>query len=50
MKKNKHKKAKTGGDGDFPGREEIKFGEVVEAPPKLVGLPKVYHDYFLVYH
>lgn len=41
MKKNKHKKAKTGVDCDFPGHEEIKFGEVVEAPPKLVGLPKV---------
>jgi hypothetical protein len=39
-KKKKHKKARTEEDLDFPGREEIKFGEVVEAPPKLT-VPKV---------
>ncbi|XP_041021389.1 uncharacterized protein LOC121262825 [Juglans microcarpa x Juglans regia] len=44
VKKNKHKKAKTGVDCDFPGHEEIKFGEVVEAPPKLVGLPKAFKN------
>ncbi|XP_058104704.1 uncharacterized protein LOC131248440 [Magnolia sinica] len=33
-RKKKHKKAKTE-ILDFPGCEEIKFGEVVEAPPKL---------------
>ena len=26
---------------DFPRHEKIKFGEVVEAPPKLVAVPKV---------
>nr|GEX17470.1 hypothetical protein [Tanacetum cinerariifolium] len=38
-RKKKHK----GGKEDhlnFPGHEEIKFGEVVQAPPKLVNLPK----------
>ncbi|RWW21100.1 hypothetical protein BHE74_00014365 [Ensete ventricosum] len=39
-KRKKNKKAKTDGVVDFPGREEIKFGEVVEAPPKL-SVPKV---------
>ncbi|GLT84458.1 hypothetical protein SLE2022_026860 [Rubroshorea leprosula] len=27
---------------DFPGREQVKFGEVVEAPPKLVAVPKAF--------
>jgi hypothetical protein len=40
-KKNKHKKAKLEADLDFPGHEEIKFGEVVKAPPKLLAVPKV---------
>ncbi|XP_010272638.1 PREDICTED: uncharacterized protein LOC104608372 [Nelumbo nucifera] len=39
-RKMKHKKAKTEEKLDFPGREEIKFGEIVEAPPKLVAFPK----------
>ncbi|KAJ7962250.1 glutamic acid-rich protein isoform X2 [Quillaja saponaria] len=39
-KKNKHKKVKTEDNG-FPGQEKIRFGEVVEAPPKLVAIPKV---------
>lgn len=39
-KKKKHKKAKTEEDLDFPGCEKIKFGDVVEAPPKLVTIPK----------
>lgn len=39
--KNKHKKVKASENLDFPGREEIKFGEVVKAPPKLVTVPKV---------
>ncbi|THU61377.1 hypothetical protein C4D60_Mb07t22640 [Musa balbisiana] len=38
-RRKKNKKAKTDGVVDFPGREEIKFGEVVEAPPKL-SVPK----------
>lgn len=40
-KKKRHKKAKTEEDLDFPGCEKIKFGDVVEAPPKLVTVPKV---------
>lgn len=39
--KNKNKKVKEEDKVDFPGREEIKFGEVVQAPPKLVSIPKV---------
>lgn len=39
-KKKRHKKAKTEEDLDFPGCEKIKFGDVVEAPPKLVTVPK----------
>ncbi|URE15502.1 hypothetical protein MUK42_11103 [Musa troglodytarum] len=38
-RRKKNKKAKTDGVVDFPGHEEIKFGEVVEAPPKL-SVPK----------
>jgi hypothetical protein len=37
-KKRKGNKAET--VPDFPGREKVKFGEVVEAPPKL-SFPKV---------
>ncbi|PKA47692.1 hypothetical protein AXF42_Ash014469 [Apostasia shenzhenica] len=39
-KKKKNKKAKVDDTLDFPGKENIKFGEVVEAPPKL-SFPKV---------
>ncbi|KAJ0595002.1 hypothetical protein HanHA300_Chr03g0114551 [Helianthus annuus] len=39
-RKKKHKKAKQEDDLNFPGCEEIKFGEVVQAPPKLVNVPK----------
>ncbi|KAJ0110489.1 hypothetical protein Patl1_00305 [Pistacia atlantica] len=39
-KKKKHKKAKTEEELDFPGCENIKFGDVVEAPPKLLAVPK----------
>ncbi|XP_076929970.1 uncharacterized protein LOC143594589, partial [Bidens hawaiensis] len=39
-RKKKHKKAKKEDDLNFPEREEIKFGEVVQAPPKLVNVPK----------
>uniref|UniRef100_A0A5B7CAN4 Coiled-coil domain-containing protein 137 n=1 Tax=Davidia involucrata TaxID=16924 RepID=A0A5B7CAN4_DAVIN len=39
-RKKKHKKVKAEESLDFPGREEIKFGEVVLAPPKLVAIPK----------
>jgi hypothetical protein len=40
-RKKKHKKDKMEADLDFPGHEKIKFGEVVEAPPKLLSVPKV---------
>lgn len=40
-KKNKHKKANTEEDLDFPKHEKIKFGDVVEAPLKLLAVPKV---------
>ncbi|XP_062154853.1 uncharacterized protein LOC133862943 [Alnus glutinosa] len=43
-KKNKHKKAKLEADLDFPGHEEIKFGEVVKAPPKLLAVPKAFKN------
>ncbi|KAJ4957145.1 hypothetical protein NE237_013928 [Protea cynaroides] len=39
-RKNKLKKAKTEKNLDFPGHEEIKFGEIVKAPPKLLAFPK----------
>lgn len=39
-RKSKLKKANTEEDLDFPGHEKIKFGEVVEAPPKLLAIPK----------
>ncbi|KAK9143643.1 hypothetical protein Syun_013043 [Stephania yunnanensis] len=39
-KKQKNKKAKLE-DADFPGHEKIKFGDIVEAPPKLSAVPKV---------
>ncbi|XVF79927.1 hypothetical protein PTKIN_Ptkin15bG0029500 [Pterospermum kingtungense] len=39
-KKKKQKNAKTEEKLDFPGRENIKFGDIVEAPPKLVTVPK----------
>ncbi|KAG5606766.1 hypothetical protein H5410_028258 [Solanum commersonii] len=41
--KKKHKKGNTDEHMDFPGREEIKFGEVVEAPPKLA-FKNIAHD------
>ncbi|KAK6918482.1 LOW QUALITY PROTEIN: hypothetical protein RJ641_016904 [Dillenia turbinata] len=39
-KKKKQKKGKAEEDLDFPGHEKIKFGDIVEAPPKLANLPK----------
>lgn len=41
-KKNKHKKANTEEDLDFPKHEKIKFGDVVEAPLKLLAVPKAF--------
>lgn len=40
-RKNKRKKTRTEEHLEFPRHEQIKFGEVVDAPPKLVALPKV---------
>ncbi|GFP86007.1 hypothetical protein PHJA_000744600 [Phtheirospermum japonicum] len=39
--KKKSKRSKTDDDMDFPGREEIKFGDIVQAPPKLA-VPKAF--------
>ena len=44
MKKNKKGKKGESVD-DFPGREKIRFGEVVQAPPKLVA-PKVVKNFY----
>ncbi|KAK4716698.1 hypothetical protein R3W88_015036 [Solanum pinnatisectum] len=41
--KKKHKESNTDEHMDFPGHEEIKFGEVVEAPPKLA-VPKAFKN------
>ncbi|XP_011093192.1 uncharacterized protein LOC105173212 [Sesamum indicum] len=41
-RKKKHKKPRTDEDDDFPGHEQIKFGDVVEAPPKLIAVPKAF--------
>ncbi|XP_047982379.1 coiled-coil domain-containing protein 137 [Salvia hispanica] len=48
-KKKKQQKAQTEDDMDFRGREEIKFGDIVQAPPKLTAVPKLskatgFHD------
>lgn len=47
-KKKKLEKAQTEEDMDFRGHEQIKFGDVVEAPPKLTSVPKVFN--FNTYH
>lgn len=51
-KKKKNKKEKTDDIRNFPGREEIKFGDIVEAPPKL-NFPKVsfyhFHGFLFVF-
>ncbi|KAL3814896.1 hypothetical protein ACJIZ3_016164 [Penstemon smallii] len=41
-KKNKNKKDKSEADLGFRGHEEIKFGDVVQAPPKLLAVPKAF--------
>ncbi|GAB4844398.1 hypothetical protein Ancab_037762 [Ancistrocladus abbreviatus] len=41
-KKKKHKKTNPEENVDFPKHEKIKFGEVVEAPPKLAVIPKAF--------
>lgn len=39
-RKEKQKKARSEDKDDFPGHEQIKFGDIVEAPPKLLAIPK----------
>ncbi|KAL5727882.1 hypothetical protein ACHQM5_001026 [Ranunculus cassubicifolius] len=39
-KKNKHKKSQEEEGPEFPGHEDIKFGDIVDAPPKLLSIPK----------
>ncbi|KDP28727.1 hypothetical protein JCGZ_14498 [Jatropha curcas] len=39
-KKKKQQKSRTKENLDFPGPEQIKFGDVVQAPPKLLAFPK----------
>ncbi|CAK8542261.1 unnamed protein product [Lathyrus sativus] len=39
-KKKKHKKVEEDEILDFPGKEKIKFGDIVQAPPKLSFIPK----------
>ncbi|CAL1356936.1 unnamed protein product [Linum trigynum] len=40
-KKKKHRRSGTEEEtADFPGKENVKFGDVVQAPPKLSVLPK----------
>ena len=40
-KKKKHKKVEEDEILEFPGQEKIKFGDIVQAPPKLSFNPKV---------
>lgn len=47
-KKKKQQKAQTEDDMDFRGREEIKFGDIVQAPPKLTAVPKVFNLLFIM--
>ncbi|CAA0806066.1 Unknown protein [Striga hermonthica] len=41
-RKKKHKQSKSDEDIEFPGREDIKFGDIVQAPPKLLAVPKAF--------
>ncbi|KAK7340141.1 hypothetical protein VNO77_20835 [Canavalia gladiata] len=43
-KKKKHKKTREEEKLDFPGHEKIKFGDIVQAPPKLAVIPKNAQD------
>uniref|UniRef100_A0A7C8ZQ95 Uncharacterized protein n=1 Tax=Opuntia streptacantha TaxID=393608 RepID=A0A7C8ZQ95_OPUST len=43
-KKKKHKKGSLDHPLDLPKRDEIKFGEVVQAPPKLAVIPKAFRQ------
>lgn len=39
-RKEKQKKARSDEKDDFPRHEQIKFGDIVQAPPKLLAIPK----------
>lgn len=41
-RKKRLKKGKTGENLEFPGQEKVKFGDIVQAPPKLVKIPKAF--------
>ncbi|WJX82445.1 hypothetical protein P8452_65201 [Trifolium repens] len=41
-KKKNHKKVEEDEILDFPGQEKIKFGDIVQAPPKLSYIPKAF--------
>ncbi|RDX91195.1 hypothetical protein CR513_26856, partial [Mucuna pruriens] len=43
-KKKKHKKSHEEEKVDFPGHEKIKFGDIVQAPPKLSVPPKTFKN------
>ncbi|KAK7294959.1 hypothetical protein RJT34_17859 [Clitoria ternatea] len=43
-KKKKHKKSHDDEKLDFPGHERIKFGDIVQAPPKLAVIPKAFKN------
>ncbi|XP_027338724.1 uncharacterized protein LOC113852609 [Abrus precatorius] len=43
-KKKKHKKSHEEEKLDFPGHEKIKFGDIVQAPPKLAVTPKAFKN------
>ncbi|KAF7844741.1 protein PXR1-like [Senna tora] len=43
-RKKKHKKTNAEEKLDFPGHEKIKFGDIVEAPPKLNVIPKAFKN------
>lgn len=40
-RRKKRKKIREGENVGIHARDEVKFGEVVDAPPKLVAVPKV---------
>ncbi|KAK8466363.1 hypothetical protein PHAVU_008G074700 [Phaseolus vulgaris] len=43
-KKKKHKKSNEDEKLDFPGHEKIRFGDIVQAPPKLSVPPKAFKN------
>ncbi|KAL1360251.1 hypothetical protein HN51_005620 [Arachis hypogaea] len=43
-KKKKQKKSHEEDELDFPGHEKIKFGDIVQAPPKLAVIPRAFKN------